>query len=505
MESQERHPSSGTPSILAYETLAYYQTRSTATSSHISCESAAVKTKDAAVSASPGVPLTARLAPELADGMLRALIKEFEQTGSPVHVCFRDILTAPSGRNRAIHDLHPYPARLLINIPSFFLSTSLSHNSEVVLDPFCGSGTVLLEAILQGRNATGADSNPLARLITRTKLTPLSSDSLKATRRSFFRRLPGKPRRDYPKVVNLEYWFSPHVRHDLLRLLENIETIQEEAIRDFFYVTFSASLKEVSLADPRLSVPVRLRETQYPRDHWLHERTKRRLLDLRTINVVEVFEKKLDDNINRAEHLESCSRPGEYLGLAADARALTHLADESVDLIITSPPYLGAQKYIRASSLSLTWLGLCEAGNLRSLEDRNIGREHYPRSAYSKAVPTGLPKADALLSRVGESNPLRAHIAAIYLCEMRDAFRELSRVLKRSRFAVILAGASSLCGTPFPTPSFLVDIAQQEGFSLCLHLVDPIRSRALMTKRHHTAGRIDAESILLLRRNDNNG
>ena len=443
-----------------------------------------------------------RLSPEIADAQLAALRSQFERTGAPVQVSFREILPTPFIRERTTHDLHPYPARLLVNIPAFFLSTSLSRRSDVVLDPFCGSGTALLEAILAGRNAAGADANPLARLLTRAKLTPISSRSLQSARRRFFRRLTGVPRRNYPKVVNLEYWFYPHVREGLLRLLENIDRMRDAALKDFFYVAFSACIKEVSLADPRLSVPVRLKENQYPIKHWLHDRTNKRLEHLNSIDVLSVFAKRLDDNIRRAAQLTSQTDLGHHLGLAFDARNLGHLQPESVDFAITSPPYLGAQKYIRASSLSLTWLELCDARGLRALEDNNIGREHHLKLSYAKLLHTDLPEADALLNNIREINPLRAHIAAAYLCEMRQAIREIARVLKPNRYFVLVAGASRVCGMLFPTPQFLTCIAAAEGLVLRLHLVDPIRSRALMTKRHHTAGRIDTESILLLRKED---
>ncbi len=440
------------------------------------------------------------LAMEVADEKLAALFMLFQRTGYPIDVSFRELLRAPRMHGRAIHNLHPYPAKLLMNIPSFFLSTSLCRKSEVVLDPFCGSGTVLLEAILAGRHVAGADANPIARLITRTKLTPIASDTLRSARRLFFKRLPVVPRCGYPDVVNLEYWFYPHVQRELLRLLDAIQRTRNDALRDFFSVTFSACIKDVSLADPRLSVPVRLKLNQYPKDHWLHERTNDRLRLLKRIDVVSVFSKRLNENIQRIEHLASWSPLGGSLGLACDARSLTHLNDESVDFVITSPPYLGAQKYIRASSLSLTWLGLCEASHLRSLEDLNIGREHYPKAAYATPLFTGLPGADVLLEKITKVNPLRAHIAATYICEMRWALHELSRVLKPHRYAVLVAGASQVCGVPFPTPLFLIELAREVGLLLRLHLVDTIRSRALMTKRHHTAGRIDSESILLFRK-----
>jgi len=369
-----------------------------------------------------------------------------------------------------------------------------------VLDPFCGSGTVLLEAITTRRDAIGADSNPLARLISKTKVTPLRPSKLHAWLSRILTTIPDERRSAPPRVVNVDYWFYPHVQRDLSRLLSRIGAIHDDAVKDFFLVTLSSCVRRVSLADPRLSVPVRLRLDQYARTHWLYERTQIRLKELRHINVLEVFENLALDNIQRMESLAIRSNLGCCRRIEDDARQLRSTKSSSVDLIITSPPYLGAQKYIRASSLSLTWLGMCSEESLRQVEDLNIGREHYKKAATQESPATAIPAADKLISQVRATNALRAHMAARYLLEMRDALKESARVLRPGRHMVLIAGASGLCGFRFPTPDYLVQLARACGMQLRLHLIDTIRSRALMTKRHRSAGRIDTESILLFQK-----
>jgi hypothetical protein len=171
-----------------------------------------------------------------------------------------------------------------------------------------------------------------------------------------------------------------------------------------------------------------------------------------------------------------------------------------VDLVITSPPYVGAQKYVRASSLSLTWLGLCGPKQLRRLEDQNIGREHHAKTSYADLEPTGIPAADKLLTDVRRENPLRSHIASTYLREMAESLREVSRVTKSGGHLVMVSGEGTLCGRGFKTPSYLAELAHQFGFRTRLALMDPIRSRALMTKRHRTAGIIPAEYVQIFRK-----
>ena len=101
----------------------------------------------------------------------------------------------------------------------------------------------------------------------------------------------------------------------------------------------------------------------------------------------------------------------------------------SADLIITSPPYLGAQKYVRATSLALGWLSLAPSDGLRQLELRLIGREHFHKLDYREFCPCGIPEVDNLLKVVFQVIP-RAHIAARYLLEMREALSTCHRILK---------------------------------------------------------------------------
>src|SRR5438552_14543498 len=94
------------------------------------------------------------------DEVLASLEREYD-SGQPVKVDFRKLVGVGSGVDRFTHLIHPYPAKLLLNIPQFFLNCSrLGGPGQVVYDPFCGSGTVLLEGLVSGWKILGSDSNP---------------------------------------------------------------------------------------------------------------------------------------------------------------------------------------------------------------------------------------------------------------------------------------------------------------------------------------------------------
>jgi DNA modification methylase len=393
--------------------------------------------------------------------------------------------------------MHAYPARLLPHIPHFVLRAELCDPGGLVLDPFCGSGTVLVEAILTGHRVAGADANPLARLITEAKVSAYRKDRLARSARRLLARLGSHNLKTAPDVINVDYWYSRRIQNQLRQVLAAIEATRDAVLRNLYFVAFSSILRDVSYADPRLSVPVRLRADQYDTKHWLFDKTKSRLASLKHIDARTHFSQRLNAIVARAV-AKVPRAPQRGLPILEDARALSTIRSGTVDLVITSPPYVGAQKYIRASGLNLTWLRLCRSTSLRSLEDLNIGREHFPAAQYDLPLKTGVLAADRQLKRLRQHNPLRAHIAAKYLIEMRQAIREMKRTLRVDGYAVLVIGAGHVCGEPFDTPSFITQIATDEGFLLEAHLVDKIRSRALMTKRNRTAGQIDTESILFL-------
>jgi len=426
-----------------------------------------------------------------------------------ISVNFRKILSSYRLTDRLTHYIHPYPAKLLAHIPFFFLQNDLlSKSQDNVLDVFAGSGTVLLESIVAGRHAYGVDSNPLARLIAKVKTTALHPSELKIAANTLFQDIPHKSSIQTPDVHNINYWYYPHIIEKLKRINEAVWTMENDSIRDFFLLCFSKLARDVSLANPRLSVPVRLKAGIYPGEHFLYAETESRRRCLKRINVIDKFTKIIDSNIDRMTELWSLyDTLGETAIVAKDAKNLMPqncpdgqclgLEDNSIQLVITSPPYPGAQKYIRSSFLNIGWLGLEPSTNLRSLKACTIGREELVKSEYSELLKTDVLKADTQLSKLFQLSKIRASIAAVYLIEMREVIKEIVRVLKPGGYLVLVAANNEICKTVFKTQEFLREICLQYGLKERLRLIDDIKSRGLMTKRNKTAGVISREWVHL--------
>ncbi|WP_186100813.1 hypothetical protein [Burkholderia gladioli] len=423
---------------------------------------------------------------------LLGLIERYGRTRRAIPVSFRKLVPWLKVGERATHYLHPYPAKLLPHIAHFFLASKLMCPRDgTVLDPFGGSGTVALETCLSGRVAAYADTNPLARLIAEAKIcipdTQQLENSLRDVELRYKRSRAGRP----PSVVNLTKWFEPDVIRDLCRLKSAVEAEPEAEIRRLLQVTFSATVRRVSNADHRLSVPVLAKN-----DVNCEKR----------ISTWQRFSDQLSANVKRLNDLRSLGVHNSKLRIAGtDARHIVNesggfLDAESVDLVITSPPYAGAQKYIRASSLSLGWLDMAGEGKLKPLENLTIGREHLCKVDVDANPNTSVSAANRVIERIRAKNPTRAAICATYLNEMESVFTQITRAIKFGGYFVLIIGNNEVCGEKFLSSIYLTSILERLGLELKLKLVDEIKSRGLMTKRNRTASVITREWVLIFRK-----
>jgi hypothetical protein len=420
---------------------------------------------------------------------LSRLFRIYKRRKKPILVSFRKLVRWIKIGERATHYIHPYPAKLLPQIAHFFLAaSSFVKAQDLVLDPFGGSGTVALETILSGRDALYADVNPLARLISAVKTRTIDVEESRLALKRTKRRYRLYKRADRPAVVNIKLWYSPGAISSLAKLRRAICSEAPSPVTDLLWITFSVIARKASFADQRFSVPVRPN---------LHRVKLRR----RSKGIWQLFETQFVINVERLTELSQASdRLGKAHCIGEDARIITTVEDSTVGLIITSPPYAGAQKYVRATSLSLGWLGLAKVSELRGLEDLTIGREHYKREATLSLTRTGSKRADRLITRVHKLDPVRATVVGKYLVEMRQALIEMTRVLRPGGHLVLIVGDNQVCGSTFSTSRFLRAFANACGLVTKLELVDPIPSRGLMTKRHATAGVIRKERILVFKK-----
>jgi hypothetical protein len=430
----------------------------------------------------------------------------YARTGSAINVDFRDLAPWVRSPDYATHQLHPYPGKLLVHIVSFFLrALAPILPPGPVLDPFSGSGTVPLETSLMGRLPLSCDANPFAEVLTVAKTTKYSPSELHSHLEQIEQMYKRKRYAPDVPIIHEQLWYTARNKKQLNRLKCSIDTIVPPHTAPFFHVCFALTARKMSFADPSIAVPVRLKERRNF-SPIRNTRIRERLKHIETIKAPSEFRLICESNIARVESANAIRADRlAARSVGSDARSLVlpggrsapPLQHGSVPLIITSPPYGSAQKYVRTSSLALNWLGLAGPKMLSALEQRSIGREHLPAWASRDSELHLPPFLHDSLCRIKELDTHRAKITLTYFAEMTQALGELARVLTPEGRIVIIIGNNSVCGEIVRNDIFVLRTLTNFGLRLQLHLTNDIRAHGLMTKRNTTAAMITQEHALV--------
>ncbi len=149
------------------------------------------------------------------------------------------------------HCFHNYPAMMIPQIAEKLIE-EFGKNASLLFDPYCGTGTSLVEANIKGINAVGTDLNPLARLIAKAKTTILDfkllNDYLSRFEQLDFSLLFGidPSTIQYNRFPNIDYWFDKKIQEKLAIIKNFIEKIENDSIKNFFLVAFSETVRESS-------------------------------------------------------------------------------------------------------------------------------------------------------------------------------------------------------------------------------------------------------------------
>lgn len=269
-----------------------------------------------------------------------------------------DFPSAPP--SSGVHGIHPYPAKFIPEIPRHLIELFSAQCSSGLLDPFCGSGTTLVEAIDLGFDAWGVDLNPLACLIARVKTTPLRVplEPLALQIISHARSSMKDPSLEIPMIPHLDHWFEREIQQALTAILRGIEEVEDIVVSEALKVAFSSIVVQVSNQES---------DTRYAavnKGITSAEVFSRFEKAVRTIDQsLSQFRDNLFRNKGRAVVLNQ-----DILGV------MPSQFPERIGLVITSPPYPNAYEYWLYHKYRMYWLGM----NPLPVREREIGaRPHY--------------------------------------------------------------------------------------------------------------------------------
>jgi DNA modification methylase len=355
----------------------------------------------------------------------------------------------------ASHGLHAFPAKFPPQLPRAFIR-ALSEPGNVVLDPMMGSGTTLVEALIEGRNAVGVDIDPLAIRLSGTKTTVLDTSKVRRTGARVVTVASALLEKgdvldhalaeafDEPTKQFVNYWFQPDTQRELMALSLAIREVKEASVRRFLELTFS------SVIITKSGGVSKARDLAHSRPHLDKQKKPK--------GALEQFSVRLLRNAASLSQLDAngCSA----LVLAGDARTLP-LASSSVDLVVTSPPYANAIDYMRAHKFSLVWFGR-NVTDLSQKRARYIGSERVA-SAETVALPS---EVEDTIAKLAEPDQRKSAVLRKYFHEMKDVLQEIHRVLRPDSAAIIVVGTSVMRGINVETHAHLARIAEGAGFDL---------------------------------------
>lgn len=463
------------------------------------------------------------------------IIKEFDKlqdryakNQKPIKFSFRKFVRTNLNIKRSdvySHNIHSYPGRLFPYIPILFLSTNkFCPANGKILDPFSGSGTVLLESIVNPyfkRDVYGIEINPLGRLISKVKTTPIDPKGLDKKIACLYRKIDKSKRNSrfkpsIPEFKNIDLWFSKSAKNGLGIIKACIEQLDDDDCKDFFWVCFSKLVRSVSKADPNIPPPVLLKVEKY-KDSYRYKKLSDLVKRNKNPNVEDIFKEIINENSERIKRLWEVKelreeevgakiiwddsrniKRGDYTfgGMLNknDAKTL----NKSISMIITSPPYLAAQKYVRSTKLELYWLGMTTEPELNELQKQTIGTENI--SLRNERKDVGIDSIDRLLKKVEKMSKLRMLVAYEYFKNMAQVFAQCYRSLKRNGFMILVVGNNKIGDITINTAKLLIELAKKSKFKIVFVLRDEIKDRGMITKRHGSGGLIKDEFIIVLRK-----
>lgn len=370
------------------------------------------------------------------------------------------------------HCFHTYPAMMIPQIARALIEEySPKDKCELLFDPYCGSGTSLVEASLKGINSIGTDLNPLARLMTKVKTTKYNIENIKL----LFSEIQSKIvfysedqvlNRDFDRISNYPYWYS---KENLLKLSFLSQLIEPcEPYTDFFNIALSEVVREVSFT----------RNSEFKRFRMKEEKIKSFKPD-----VFRLFEEKVIRNIKGLKDFNETAHDCDVkvcnfntsIDIPNDI-----IEDNSVDMIVTSPPYGDSKTtvaYGQFSRWANEWFGFENAQNLDNL---------LMGGKKCKSVNFETHSINDVLTQIKEIDLNRFYEVTSFLNDYNDSIKNVANKVRKGGVVCYVVGNRIVKGVQIPLDFFTAEMFEKVGFKHKITIVREIPNKRMPSKTSPT-------------------
>lgn len=389
----------------------------------------------------------------------------------------------PSDTGKWTHSYHRYPAKFIPQLVEQLINEYILIKNAHINDPFMGCGTTIVTAISRGFKGSGTDINKIAYLITKVKCTAIEPACLDRKIKQLLAKLKFldglqkslfyediEPLIPQKHIERINYWFTEKDKNELGIILRAISDEEDETIRDFFLVAFSHILKNCSIWLQRSTKPTRDFKKN-PTKPYGALRKHLKKMQRGNDDFYQVVPQKVKENLK------------EYLNIKVQDAKTQPVADNSVDLIVSSSPYVTSYEYADLHQLSTIWLDF--AGNLTAYKKEFIGSAY--KHCNTKELKSSIGQNIVNKMR-GKSKKMAKEIETFFI-DMQEVFDESYHILKKGGRCCYVIGDTMLKGVDILNAEVFAESLQYSGFTIDRIIKREIPLKILPQKRDLKTGR----------------
>lgn len=391
------------------------------------------------------------------------------------------------------HGFHTYPAMFIPQVARRLL-LNYSQKGDTICDIFCGSGTALIESRLLGRNSYGIDLNPLAIFLAKTKITFIDPKILSREYLKLLDRIKKIKNNEIekPQFYNLNFWFKEKVITELAKTKKAIREINNKNIQNFFMVAFSETARKASNTKSGEFKLVRMRKEE---------------LEKHNPNVLEIFRKRVETNLKgMEEYYKDIDKKTWAKTIYGDSSKDNGIKENSIDCIITSPPYGDSRTtvaYGQFSRLSAQWIDIFDNPDNASRVDNELLGGRAVKDLTHSLSSNYLSES---LKKITKKDERRAKDVLSFYIGLNDCLTRAYKILKPKKYFCIVIGNRLVKQVRIPTDFIIADLAEKIGFTCEDIFVRNIPGKRMPIKNSPTnvVGELEKtmtkESIVILRK-----